>query len=141
MLQQHGCDSRLMQQRHTSYRSQVVAAPRARVAHFRKGLKVTCTAAINPDSPSSVDSVAPAASKCPVGFGASSSSSITRARLAPEQIAQMQGPGWSALQNGNVNNLPEAQGKANWNPLQFLLGDFPELEKSGEVPFLLERYK
>jgi hypothetical protein len=44
------------------------------------------------------------------------------------------------LANGNAANLPEPQGKRSWHPLQFIMGDFPELQQ-GEVPFLLERLR
>ena len=102
---------------------------------------VTRTAAIeHPDIAGFNVSPVNTPAKCPLGFGASAASSITRSKHSAEEIRKLQGPGWSALPQGNVDNLPRPQGKANWNPLQFVLGDFPELEK-GEVPFMLERYK
>ncbi|WIA15673.1 hypothetical protein OEZ85_002299 [Tetradesmus obliquus] len=36
--------------------------------------------------------------------------------------------------------MQQPEGKHSWNPLQLLLGDFPELQQ-GEVPFLLERLR
>lgn len=121
--------------------TQVLSRPPCRLARGRRGLMVTCTAAIDHPDIASFDSPSQnTAAKCPLGFGASAASSITRSKHSAEEISKLQGPGWSALPLGNINDLPSPQSKANWNPLQFVLGDFPELEK-GEVPFMLERYK
>jgi hypothetical protein len=72
-------------------------------------------------------------------------------RLGNEQLSQvdeaqatkLQGPGWSSLPHGNINNLPQPKSIEKWslNPLRLVLGDFPDLQHDGELPFLLKRFK